>query len=68
MAKEQRTSRYTTSLGEHPLTEESIASLALTPSGDEVTMIVTLGNFIYIEETDNSDPDLYNNNNITEIL
>jgi hypothetical protein len=56
-AEEQRTSRYTTSLGEHPLTEEGIASLALTPSGDEVPIIVTLGNFFYIEETDTSDPD-----------
>jgi hypothetical protein len=49
-AKEQRTSRYTTSLGEHPLTEEGIVGLALTPSGDEVPIIGTLGNFFYIEE------------------
>jgi hypothetical protein len=53
-AEEQRTSRYTTSLGEHPLTEEGIASLAITPSGDEVPIIVTLGNLFYI---DTSDPD-----------
>lgn len=51
-ANEPTADQYVASLGDHPLTEIGLSSTARLRNGEEVTIAVTLNNFIYMGETD----------------
>ena len=51
-ANEPTADQYVASLGDHPLTEIGLSSTARLHNGEEVTIAVTLNNFIYMGETD----------------
>lgn len=51
-ANEPIADQYVASLGDHPLTEIGLSSTARLRNGEEVTIAVTLNNFIYMGETD----------------